>query len=95
LKADKITAVHRWFQSDPHLDESGELVNRESLLGICLGLGILLDDACLIEFTEGDYGKDVPRYIVDSKWDPSDCDKLVEYSERLREALWNKDGKLR
>jgi len=84
--------LHEWFGNNPHLDHSGELVNRASLLEICLGLGILLNDACIVLFTEGDYSEGVPDYIMSSRWDPSDFDKLVEYTLRLQVALWPEDN---
>jgi len=89
MNTDAIKAVHKWFEGDPHLNDLGELVDRSSLLRVCLGLGILLDDACLALFAEGDYGEDVPRYITLSAWDLSDHDRFVEYMQKLQIALWN------
>ena len=62
------------------------------MLEICLGLGILLDDACLVLFTEDEFEADLPNYIVHSVWDPSDHAKFMEYADKLQVALWEMDG---
>ena len=87
--ASKIKTLHRWFEADPHLEGSGDLVSRETLLQICLGLGILLNDASIVLFTEDDYPEGAPDHLKESIWDPSDYDKLLEYTVKLQDDLWN------
>jgi hypothetical protein len=53
-----------------------------------LGLGILLDDACHVLFTEDDqYPPGTPGYIITSIWGPSDYDKLVDYLRDMKKDL--------
>ena len=95
MKPERVTAVRKWLKTNPHLNESGELVNKASLLEICLGLGILLDDAQLALFTEDDDEKEMPHYISGSVWDPSDYDQFTDYANKLQMALWEYDEMLR
>ena len=85
----KIKTLHQWFEADPHLEGSGDLVNRETLLQICLGLGILLNDACIVLFTEDGYPEGVPDHLKESIWDPSNYDKLLDYTIKLQGNLWS------
>ena len=95
MNPNEIKAVHKWFQGDPHLNGDGELVNRSSLLKICLGLGILLDDACLVLFTEDEHREAFPEYIACSTWDPSDHDQFMEYMHNLQYSLYQDSQKPR
>jgi len=73
-----------WLDQDPHLISPGKLVNRESLLQICLGLGLLLRDANLIQFTEDNrYPDETPDYIVQSIWETRELDAFTGYVKRL------------
>lgn len=69
-------------------------MDKPSLLRICLGLGILLDDAQLVVFAE-EPPKGLPEYFGYSIWDQSDYDEFSEYTDRLLAALWksNKQNK--
>ena len=62
----------------------GKLVNRETLLQICLGLGLLLRDANLIQFTEdGEHSDETPPYIIQSIWETREMDSFSGYIKRL------------
>ena len=64
-------------------------MNRETLLQICLGLGILLNDACIVLFTGDGYPEGVPDHLKESIWDPSNYDKLLDYTIKLQGNLWS------
>ena len=86
--AAKMKPLHRWIATDPHLDDSGDLQNRASLLQICLGLGILLGDACCALFTEeNQHAPETPGYLTTSIWGPSDYDALMDYTKQLEKEL--------
>lgn len=88
VNAHKIKALHEWFAANPHLEDSGGLTNRASLLQICLGLGILLDDACRVLFTEdGEDALKMPDYLTTSRLGPTDYNRLVKYTSKLQEDL--------
>ena len=83
-----LKALHDWIGDSPHLDVATRLVNRASLLGICLGLGILLGDACKVLFTkDGGFSDDTPAYITDSIWTVPGYDILTEYTKLLQRDL--------
>ena len=80
--------MHQWLDSSPHLTETTRLVNRASLLGICLGLGIFLQDCRCILFTEGgQYPQGTPDYIAQSIWTLHDYDKFNAYTRALQRDL--------
>ena len=86
--AAKLKTLHRWIATDPHLDDSGDLRGRASLLRICLGLGILLGDACRALFTEeNQHAPGTPGYLTASIWGPSDYDALMDYTKQLEKEL--------
>jgi hypothetical protein len=73
---------------------TGELVNKATLLRICLGLGILLNDAILIQYTEdGGHAEDTPGYIVQSAWRTPEEDKFAEYIRKVKTDLVGPDVK--
>lgn len=79
-----LKALQQWIDDSPHLTDITRLVNRASLLGICLGLGILLGDACKVLFTEdGGFSEDTPAYITSSIWTVPGYDILTEYTKLL------------
>ena len=82
----KLEALIQWLDTDPHL-HGGEIVDRASLLQICLGLGILLGDAHLIHFTEGELSDEVPGYIAASPWNATQYDKFQNYICKVRHDL--------
>jgi len=86
-KGSKIKALFKWLDQDPHLDESGELVSRATLLEICLGMGIIWGDAHLIQFIEGDHTEETPDYIVSSPWTITTYNAFGDYIERLHKEL--------
>jgi len=57
------------------------------MLQICLGLGILLGDAHLIQFTEGDHGEGLPGYIANSPWQATNDEKFHSYICQVRVDL--------
>lgn len=53
-----------------------------------MGLGILLDDACRVLFTEDDaHAKGTPGYIMNSIWGPSAHDQILQYTTILQGDL--------
>jgi hypothetical protein len=96
MEAKKLKALHLWLEANPHLEDSGDLTSRASLLQICLGLGILLDDACRVLFTGVDeYPEGTPSYIINSIWGTTEYDKLVDYTRKLQGDLLNDANKSR
>ena len=83
----KRRKLHEWLATDPHLTESGELVERAVLLEICLGMGILLDDARMVLFTEGDFSAGTPDYITGSNLQLRDYDLFQQYVAKLKDDL--------
>ena len=83
----KHRKLHEWLVTDPHLTESGELVERTVLLEICLGMGILLDDARMVLFTEGDFSAWTPDYITGSNLRLRDYDLFQQYVAKLKDNL--------
>ena len=68
-------------------------MNQASLLGICLGVGILLCDVECALFIEADgYANGTPGYIIQSIWTSSDYDKLWKYIKRLQKCLQGDGG---
>ena len=61
--SDRTKTLLEWLDEDPHLDDSEKLVNRATMLNICLGMGILLGDSQLVVFTEDSASGDFPEYI--------------------------------
>lgn len=86
-KNSKIDTLFTWLDMDPHLGASGDLANRATMMQICLGMGILLGDARLIQFTEDEYDDDVPGHITTSFWAASEYDKFQNYICKVREDL--------
>jgi hypothetical protein len=84
---DKIKKVYEWLKAKPHLEESGGLVDKPALLEICLGIGILLKDIHLIQFTEDEFPEGTPDYICHSSLELSDSDELHLYLTILRDDL--------
>ena len=67
---------------------SGKLVSRAILFRICLGLGLLLKDANLIQFTEeGGYSDETPGYIVQSTWGTDKVDYFSAYILKVKTNL--------
>lgn len=90
---EELKALRQWFASDPHLDESEELVNQASLLGICLGVGILLKDArCALFTKEDEYPEGTPVFITDSIWTVPVYDMLGAYIRKLQRRLQGTGG---
>lgn len=71
----------------PHLTSSGELVNRATLERICLGVGIIMSDAQLIQFTEDEDFGQAPDYIATSHWAGVEYGKIHDYIHRLHKDL--------
>jgi hypothetical protein len=69
-KSRKSNAFFEWLKSNPHLSSNGVLVNRSSLLQICLELAIALYDASIIlaQDSEEDFPTGTPDFIVNSFW---------------------------
>ena len=66
------------------------------MLEICLGLGILLDDATRVLFTEEDaHPKGTPGYIMNSIWGPSSYDNISDYTSKLQGDLRSRVGESR
>jgi hypothetical protein len=82
-KSSKLQPLLQWVEAEPHFDESGKLVNRATLLGICLGMGMIWKDAHLIQFTEGDHAEDTPHYIAASPWAINEYNAFGDYIGRL------------
>jgi hypothetical protein len=80
--------LSRWFSTDPHLDESKNLVDQASLLGICLGVGILMKDArCTLFTAEDEYPEGTPDFIIDSFWTVPVYEMLRAYIKKLHQCL--------
>ena len=86
-KASKIEALFQWLDADPHLTEQGDLVNRATLLQICLGVGIVLGDAHLIQFGEEETLDMAPGYIRASTWNVTQYNKFLNYMSKVRVDL--------
>ena len=87
-RSKELTALLSWLDQDPHLMSPGKLANRETLLQICLGLGLLSRDATLIQFTEdGGHLDETPTYITQSVWGTREIDKFGDYLKRLWTAI--------
>lgn len=71
------------MNQDPHLTSANKLVDRAALLEICLGLGLLLKDAALIQFTEGEHHEETPSYIAQSSWETKEYNAFQEYLEKI------------
>jgi hypothetical protein len=83
-----LKALSHWIATNPHLDDDKNLVSQPSLLGICLGVGILVNDARCTLFTEDDeYPEGTPDFIIHSIWTLPDYEKLREYIQRLHQYL--------
>lgn len=83
-----LKAFFHWISTNPHLDDDGCLVNQPSLLGICLGVGILVNDACCTLFTEDDeHPEGTPDFIINSIWTLLDYNNLREYIQVLHQYL--------
>jgi hypothetical protein len=79
-----LEALSGWIGQNPHLTNSGKPVSKAELLRIVLGLGILLSDANLIQFTEeGGYPEETPTYIVESVWETDELDLFVKYVKKV------------
>jgi hypothetical protein len=74
---------------NPHLSDDGVLVNRASLLQICLGLAIALDDASIIlaQDPEEDFPKGTPDLIVNSFWSNDQYVTIQNCVEQVHEDL--------
>ena len=64
-----------------------ELVNKATLMQICLGVGIAMGDAHFLHFHEDgeEYPKSAPDYIKDSPWAFSEYKRLEIYLV----SMWN------
>jgi len=84
----KLATLCAWFEGMPHVVQPGEPVNKTTLLQICLGMGILLKDANLIQFTEeGGHNDDTPAYIMQSTWEANVLVMLNNYISNIRGEL--------
>jgi len=85
----ELEALCQWIDSTPHqIGTPAELLDRESLLQICLGVGYLLRDAKLIQFTEdGCFPEEVPVHITQSTWGLTEVDIFTEFVKTLRGDL--------
>ena len=86
-KGSKLKALLQWLDEGPHLNQSGNIINRAGLLEICLGIGIATRDAHLIHFTEGDHTEGTPIFIIRSFWALDEFNKLQDYIDRLHTDL--------
>ena len=86
-KDGKLSTLFNWLDQDPHLDVEGGLVDRASMMQICLGTGLLLRDAHLIQFTEEEFSEDIPDHIVRSPWGASEYTKFQSYILKVRKDL--------
>lgn len=67
------------------MTSSGHPVSRTQLLQICLGLGLLLKDANLIQYTEeGDHAKETPKFIINSDWGTTELDGFGKYIKKVQ-----------
>ena len=83
----RLEALFDWLNQNPHM-VSGKLVSRAILFRICLGLGLLLKDANLIQFTEeGGYSDETPGYIVQSTWGTDEVDYFSAYILKVKTNL--------
>jgi hypothetical protein len=86
--ADKVKALCDWLDGNPHLMAPGELVNGTELLRICLGLGLLLKDASLIQFTEdGGHADETAEFIVQSSWGQTEVEIFGDYLRKVKADL--------
>lgn len=86
-RGSKAKALLQWLKADPHLDNSGNLIKRAGLLEICVGVGIVVKDAQLIQFMEGDHDETTPDHIISSHWGLEEYDVFQNYTERLYKDL--------
>jgi len=81
----ELAALVEWLGGGPHITGSGKRANKATLLRICLGLGILLKDANLIQYTEeGGHSDETPGYIMQSAWGIDEVDTFSKYIKELR-----------
>ena len=80
----ELVALSEWLNQDPHLTSSEKLVNKATLLQICLGLGLLLRDATLIQFTEeGGHDEETLSFISQSAWTTKEYDAFHGYLKKV------------
>lgn len=86
-KSSRIPKLSGWLENNPHLNDSGNVVDRTTLQQICLGVGIIMGDAHLIQFSEdGEFGP-APKYIATSPWAGPEYGMVHDYVHQLREDL--------
>jgi hypothetical protein len=84
----KLEALFDWLNQSPHLISPGKPISRVVFLRICLGLGFLLKDVNLIQFTEdGGHSEDTPGYIVQSAWGEKELEAINEYILKVKSDL--------
>lgn len=82
-----LKALFDWLDQNPHMS-SGKHIGRATLLRICLGLGFLLKDANLIQFTEdGGHSEGTPGYIMESVWGTEEVDCFSSYIVKVKTGL--------
>lgn len=80
-------ALSEWLQTDPHILDSNCLANRNTLMQICLGLGIILEDIAFILAIIDEIPDDLPGYIIDSFWEHFEQEVFQNYLGRLHGDL--------
>jgi hypothetical protein len=86
-KGSKSGILFQWLEKNPHLNSSGELVNRATLQQICLGVGIITGDAHFIQFSEDEEFRPVPDHISTSPWGGTEYGKVHAYIHQLQEDV--------
>ena len=82
-----LAPVRHWLESLPGFIGL-EAQTLTILFWICLGLGLLLKDANLIQFTEeGGYSDETPGYIVQSTWGTDKVDYFSAYILKVKTDL--------
>jgi len=84
----ELAVVHAWLEGGPHLTSDSEHVNKTTFFRICLGMGIILKDVNLIQFTEeGGHSEETPAYITQSAWGTPELLAFGDYFQELRSVL--------
>ena len=88
-KSRKSNALFEWLKLNCHLSSNGVLVNRSSLLQICLGLAIALDDASIIlaQDSEEVFPTGTPDFIINFFWSNDQYLTIQNCIEQVHEDL--------
>ena len=85
VESTELEALFVWLSEKPHMTSSGNPGGRTQLLQICLGIGLLLKDANLIQYTEdGDHAEETPKYITESNWGITELDAFGKYIKKVQ-----------